>query len=217
MSRDDTNGDSIDRRNVLKSLGIGSVSLLGATGTGAGHNRSDRTEGLERSLENKRAKEAFADGAAVDRALHITAADVREQLAKEGISIGTSREEFDDVRVFPDRDEGTSTAHIVAERDYSSRTVELHVLPQANRTFAFEKTDAGFRRFDGDSVEPVKICNTETYCSGYCQCSATTPCGRDCAAGYEVKERCCKYSDGTTECETLSRTCTYDCPGDDCV
>lgn len=210
----ENNDSSMNRRTLLRGLGAGTASIAATSGLAASSTGTSVSADLRRSQEMRRAANAFATADAVERALGM-GARVSETLESEGISLDLDPETFDEVRTFPDRHDGVPTAHIVAERRDDDRTVELHVLPQADETFAVETTDSGLRRFDSNSVKPAEFCETSTYCDGYCQCSATQPCGNDCEAGYEIEERCCTYSDGSTSCETLSSTCTYDCPGND--
>lgn len=213
---EDTGEQSLNRRAVLKNVAAG-ASVVGFSGISAAHTDSATPSELERSFEMKRAAEPFTDRDAVQRALSDHAEEVRERLAAEGISLSLSYDGFDEVRSFPDSEDGVATAHIVAEQEDDTRRIELHVLPQADRTFAFvdKGSDASRLKVEGNSVEPMVYCETSTYCDGYCQCSATQPCGNDCEAGYEVTEECCTYSDGSTSCEIKDRTCTYDCPGND--
>lgn len=211
----ENNDSSMNRRTLLRGLGAGTASVVGASGLAASSTESNVATNLRHSPEMKRAAKAFATVDAVERALLDRGAPVQATLEREGISLNLAYEEFDEVRTFPDERDGTPTAHIVAEREDDARKVELHVLPQADEAFAFEVTDSGLRRFDSNNVQPAEFCETSTYCDGYCQCSVTMPCGNDCEAGYEVEERCCKYSDGSTSCETLSESCTSNCPGND--
>lgn len=213
----ENNDSSMNRRALLKGLGAGTASVVGMSGMAASSMGSDvQTKGVQ-SQKIQRAAEAFATNRAVEQALLDTGAPVRETLEAEGISLSLGHEEFDEVRTFGEERDGVPTAHIVAERNDGAREIEFHVFPQADDAFAVEKTDSGLRRFEADDVKPAEFCETSTYCDGYCQCSATQPCGTDCEAGYEVEERCCQYSDGSYECERISEQCTYDCPGnDDC-
>lgn len=215
MSDSNNELESMNRRNVLKSVAAGATLIGGMTSTSAAKMDSTSSSELEWS-HAKRAAEAFlGDDDAIQRAFDDQAEGVREQLAAEGISMDFSTEEFDEMRTFPDHDEGTPTAHVVAEREDTTRKLELHVLPQADRAFAFLETESGrFKVEDGD-LKPTVYCETSTYCDGYCQCSATQPCGTECDAGYEVTEECCTYSDGSTDCEIKDQTCTSNCPGKD--
>lgn len=176
----------------------------------------DCTE-YENTLKMCLAADEFAADVDRQRAFEVHGNAVRETLVTENISVPSSPENFDEIRVFSDRYDNVATAHIVAEQNDGTREIEFHVLPQTDETFAVKKTESGLRRFESDDVKPAKICNTSTYCDGYCRCAAPEPdCDPNCNAGYEVKERCCQYNGGSYECETLNRTCTDSCPENAC-
>lgn len=212
----ENNNPSVNRRTLLRGLSAGTASIVGMSGMAASSAGSHAQTEPGRSWEMERAAEAFTTDGAVERLLLDKGAPVRETFESEGISLDLAYEEFDEMRTFPDERDGTPTAHIVAEREDDARTVEFHVLPQVNEAFAFEKTDSGLRRFESDDVRPAEFCETDTYCDGYCNPYATKPCGHQYADGIKVKERCCKYSDGSTSCEKVSEECTDDCPGYSC-
>lgn len=202
-----------DRRTVLRNIGVGSATLAGVSGSSAATSDATPSAEFKRSMAMNRAAQTFADDAAVQQALGEYGEAVREKLAAEGIQVSERVETFDDVRTFPDHDDGVPTAHIVAEREDAERKIEFHVLPHADRTFAVETTDSGRRKFTADSVTPASDCSKNTYCEDYCQCTVTQPCGTDCYAGYKKTERCCLYADGSYECEIIESYCSDDCPG----
>lgn len=209
-----TDDDRVNRRTVLKSIGVGSIAALGTSSVGAARTNSEISTDLNQFVEEKRAARAFAADDAIQQALRDQATPVREMLATEGISLDLETGTFDEIRTFPDRQDGVATAHIVAERDDDSRYVRLHVLPQADRAFAVEKTESNIRRFDADSdgPTPAEFCETSSGCTDdLCDCVAPTPdCDPNCDKYWE-KEECCTYSDGSTSCDTLDRYCSSDC------
>ncbi|WP_128476676.1 hypothetical protein [Halorussus pelagicus] len=206
----------MSRRTVLKGIGAGAA--IGMSGLGSASATTGETNDVERSIEMRRAAETFATDDAIQQALAGYGESIKAQLEAEGISTDLDAADFDEVRSFPDEEDGVATAHIVAEREDADREIEVHVLPQADRSFAVEKTDSGNRHFEDGDVQPMIDCSTNTYCDGYCQCMAPTPdCSKNCHAGFEIEERCCLYADGSYDCETLNQDCTDSCPGTDCA
>jgi hypothetical protein len=203
--KNDRNG--ANRRQVLKRLAAG-ATLLGASGLGSAREQPD----VERSPEMKEAAAKFDSDPAIQRALESHAEPVRGTLAEAGVSVPLDIGAFDDVRSFPDRDDGTPTAHIVAGREAETGRVEIHVLPQADRTFAIRRGESTTRYFDADGTMEALGCDTTTYCGGCCAMAVPTPrCEPNCKKGYEVTQECCTFPDGTYTCETLSSICTSSC------
>lgn len=213
MSEQNENPVNANRRAILKSIGAG-ASLVGLSGISSARMSPEVRAKLADTRAMERAAEAFDTDHAVQRALFDHGKSIKEQFAAEDVPLSLDAAEFDEVRTFPDRHDGVPTAHIVAELEDGARHVRLHVLPQADDAFVVEKTDSDVRRFeaDGDGPTPAEFCETSSGCSGdVCECVAPTPdCDPNCN-GYWEKEECCKYSDGSTSCETLERYCTSDC------
>lgn len=211
MSNPDNN--SIDRRSVLKGIGAG-ATLLGTAGVSAAEMNPKVQARVEENEAMKRAADAFATDAAVRQALTEFGTPVREQLEAEDISVPVEPAELDDVRTFPDRHEGVPTAHIVGVYEDGPKQVRVHVLPQADYSFAVEEAPSGNRRFeaDGTGPSPMKDCSYNSGCTDDpCNCLASTPdCPENCDYYWE-KEQCCLLADGSYSCETVEYYCESDC------
>ena len=164
----------------------------------------------------KSAAAAFNRPEAISRALKEYGGPIREKLAAKGIDVPANVDGFDDIKSFPDLHDGVPTAHIVAERETAAVTLRLHVLPQADDVFIYQDTESESYRYEVESGSLDRTlfrpCYRETTCEDYCICKAPTPeCEPNCDGRYETEKRCCQNPDGSTDCETLDRTCTTDC------
>lgn len=203
MSRkDDANDSTVDRRSVLKAVGVSAVGGIALSGSATARRRPFPEE-------VQRVKAEFEDPASARDALADHADPILDELTERGVLRTASVSAFpaDDLlapREYSDVAEGATVrgvdvdgewdAEVVASTETDAHAVELVVQPNRARSYALVDPKDGGDMYrlstsqDDDEVSVSDHCHYESQCLSYFQCDSGTSCQR--------QERHCCDDDG---------------------
>ncbi|WP_049972151.1 hypothetical protein [Haladaptatus cibarius] len=218
--------DRINRRSVLKSLGIAATAVGGA---GVGSAQSGRkvakdevqtlkaryTSATLRSTVEERTRDVITQLA---EAGYISTASVDEfdlGEAPEGARL-SARDEEEGTGVTAFRKDGKTTAHIMISKDTDDYGIGLYVQPQLDRSYAVVYSKADETQTVVDPTKDVStqgevVCWTETSCTNdECDWFCLNPGSSNpqCHAVYtEIEEQCCDEGIYGTNCYQQGTNC----------
>lgn len=185
MSDNDTQGRTVNRRTVLKTVGASAVAGIATAGSATAKEAP--------MAQMERLETAYDDSIRAQWAVSQHADDVLAELARRGIlARGDAAElDFDALSVKGLGKDGTPTAQLETTTERDGKSVEVVVRPGTGRAYATVRTDG-----DVYTVESVAgsddVTTQNCYYNHKCE-SAACSSGGGCVY---LEQQCCDYGTG---------------------
>lgn len=206
--------DSVNRRNILKSVGVSTIAGLASVGTAV-------ADGPDNEI--RRQLEKYSDSKQIRSVLDNRARGLLRELAKRKLIARPSASTFDletDIgsrsiddsdttagrKVFATwTDEGDATPHVLLFKKTDVGTVSVHLEPERNRNYAIVRSEDSERKTLIDlSLEQVELTtddgvSTQSECPDRNECSKPSwagaePCADSCICNTQYGcDYCCYY------------------------
>lgn len=209
---------AVNRRKILKMAGV-ATSAISMTSTASATSLS--------STPKDTTVERLSDPNRVAEIIESEASGVLNILVKKGYLNSTSVDELPYTTTHPSRTsirpaskkegvattefkrDGSTSTVVAVSKNIDQGTMTLYVYPDEKTAKARLSLNDGTEKIVDETrgeVSPSVYCETSTSCTDTV-CKTVTEGG--CTVEYhkKVKQECCTYSDGSTDCTTLGTSC----------